>query len=706
MAARQRVLARSLVPLFAAILAACGGGGGDGNAPPAPPAASIQGTAAVGAALAQAQVEVTDSSRTSVCTEASIVTSGTGDFTCTLQAGKSAPFLVVVTDPSGARPPMVSVATSTPAAGTPLVVNATPLTTAIVGQLASGGNALAVVADRSLLDLSALASIKAKVLTQIAPALTALGAPPGYDPFSTQIVAATSNQAGNTADQVIDTLRFSTVNGVTEVSTVDNPGGAVPLAGAAATTPPQLPAPSASVTSLASSLRLLATALNQCFALPVATRVVAANTSIPASQGGPEVTESAPECDGIVIDGFLNNGYKGGQFFYGVLTDAAMVGAKWAVPEVMRFIEDTTAADADRAVLNMRYVDANGVAGNLISVAQKFPGTSTTARPSDWWLYGNQQAVDSSIRPFIRLNNQLAPNPGTAPFVNASASRYESGLNIFINKDGPNSAGMRAARVTGPGLPPAGLVYTRPDPAICTEQTWLNVRRKDGLTDAASATFAADVGNIFRLQRTDGVSGTSASTVRPNPNAGNANTTAFPAWAHPLDYGAAVGATNYIDFSALRANIIYTFEIYYDGETAPRYTLSKTLLAPVVPAARGGDLQWISLTDAALAHLNPADPLGAAQTSMNLSWSANRFAETIQSAGVYTFDAAGTVNQGLVGVARGATSAVATAPGATGACDAGTSFKALTNDGNSGRAIQLRYRMLDGGYKDSMTRYN
>jgi len=656
--------------------------------------------------LANAQVEVTDSSKASVCTEATITTSGTGDFTCTLQSGKSAPFLVVVTDPSGARPPMVSVATGTPAAGTPLVVNATPLTTAIVGQLASGGDALAVVADRSLLSLSALASIKTNVLAQLAPTLTALGAPAGYDPFSTQIVAATSNQAGNTADQVIDALRFSSVNGVNEVSTVDHPDGAVPVAGAATTNPPQLPAPSASVTSLASSLRLMTTALNQCFALPVATRVVAANTGIPASQGGPEVTESAPECDGIVIDGYLHNGYSGGQNFYGVLTDPAMVGAKWAVPEVMRFVDDATAADADRAVLNMRYVDANGVAGNLITVIQKFPGTSTTARPSDWWLYGNQQALDSSIRPFIRLNDQLAPNPGTAPFANASSTRYESGLNIYINKDGPNSTGMRAARVKGPGLPPAGVVYTRPDPAICTDQTWMNVRRKDGLTDPASATFSTDIGNIFRLQRTDGITGASATTVRPNPNAGNTNTGAFPAWAHPLDYGAPVGATNYIDFSALKANTLYTFEIYYDGETAPRYTLSKTLLAPVVPATRGGNLQWIALTPGALAYLNPADLLGATQASMNLAWTANPFAESIQSAGVYTFGAAGSVNQGLVGVARGATSAVANAPGATGACDAGTNFGPLTSDGTSGRTIQLRYRMLDGSYKDSMTRYN
>ena len=188
---------------------------------------------------------------------------------------------------------MVSVATSTPSAGTPLIVNVTPLTTAIVAQLATNGNALSMLADPSLLNLSTLSSIKANVLAQLAPTLTALGAPAGYDPFSTQIIAATSDKAGNTADQVIDALRFSMVDGVTEMSTADNPQGAVPVAGAATTSLRQLPPPSASMTSLASSLRLIATALNRCFALPVATRVVAFDTSIPASQGGPQVTVRA-----------------------------------------------------------------------------------------------------------------------------------------------------------------------------------------------------------------------------------------------------------------------------------------------------------------------------------------------------------------------------------------------------------------------------
>jgi len=698
---------RSLSALVAttSLVAACGGGGSDDPPAPPPPApASVSGTAAVGAALANAQVSVTDASKASVCTEAAIVTTGAGSFTCTMVAGKAAPFLVVVTDPSGAYAPLLSIVASTPQAGTPLIVNATPLTTAIVAQLSPSGDALALVADPTLMNVDTLNSVRTNVLAQLAPTLAALGAPAGYDPFSTPITAATASQNGNTADRVIETLKFSSVNGVTTVATIDNPAGAVALAGATTANPPALPAPSATIVTLADALRLLSNALTNCFALPVSQRVLATDTTIATSAGGPEVTSVADACDEITHPDYLTNGFSAGQQFYGLLNDAAMVGAKFNPPEVMRFIDDTTAADNDRVILNLRYTDANGVAGNIITLGQKFPGSSTADRQTDWWLYGNQQPVDTSIQAFVRRSDQRVPNPGTAPFANAGASRYESGLNLFINKDGPGSAGMRAARVKGPGLPPAGVVLTRPDPAVCTDQNWLNIRRKDGNTDPAAATFAS-AGNIFRLQRTIGLSGADATTLRLNPNGGNTNTTAFPDWAHPLDYGAAVGATNYIDYSQLSANIAYTVELYYDGETAPRYTLTKTLLSPVIPATRGANLQWIALTQGTLDYLDPANALAAAQPSMNLAWAANPFAETVRSAGVYTFAGGASVNQGQVPVMRGATSTVANAPGNV-ACVGGSMFSALTDDGNTSRAIQLRYRMLDGSFKDAFARWN
>ena len=660
---------------------------------------TLVGTAAVGAALANANVSVTDSSGANACSQATVVTNGIGQYTCSVLAGRTAPFLVVVTDPSGAYPSLVSIATSTPAPGTSLVANATPLTTAIVSRLAPDGNALSVVSNPALINLATLAAITANVLAQIQPVLTAIGAPAGYDPFTTQIVAGTPTQGGNTADQVLETLRFTTVAGETRIATVDNPAASIPLAGAGTTAPPTLPAPSPTLLSLNDSMRLIVTSLTDCFALPVSARVLSVDTSIPVTEGGSSVTGMAPACQKIAHPDYLSGGFRIGQRYYGLLNDAAMVGARFLPAEIMLFIEDTTAADNDVAVLNVRYVDANGNIGNLIEVARKLPGTATAAHPSDWWMHGNRRPVDLSMTVFTRRNEQLAPNPGTAPFVNASASRYEVGFSVFINKDGPGSVGMRAARVTGPGLPPAGLVLTRPNAAIVTDQNWMNIRRKDGLTDPASATPATDVGNLFRLERTQGLVGIAATTVQPNPNAGNGNNAQFMNWAHPLDYGAPVGSTSYIDFALLKPFNVYTFEIFYDGETTPRHTLTPRTLTAVIPATYAGNLRWLSLTPATLGYLTPSDPLAAPQATMALAWTADPFAETVGSAGVFTYGGGQSVNNGRVPVARGATTATAIGP-------LGTPFPALTNDGTSGRQIQLRYRMLDGSSKDTATRFN
>jgi hypothetical protein len=656
----------------------------------------IQGTAAVGAALANATVTVTDRARSPACYEPQIVTNGLGSFTCTVRPGLTAPLLVVVRDAAQAYQPLVSIVDSLPPAGNALVANATPLTTAIVSQLAPNGSALSVVNDPSLIDLARFAAIKANVMAQLQAVLTAVGAPAGYDPFTTPIVAATPNQPGNTADQVLEMLRFSNVNGVNRIGTIDNPGGVV-LAGTSSG--PVLPAPSPGALALGSTMQQMTNAFNACFALTVNQRVLASDTSIPANQGGPEVTSLGAACQNIWHPDYRNSGYRSGQRHFGALRDSAMVGATFALPEIMLFRDDTTPADNDIAVLNFRLVDGNGISSNFIEVARKLPGSATVQHASEWWLHGNRSIVDSSVQPVIRRSEQLVPNPGTAPFQLTGASRFEAGFNFFINKDGPGSIGLRAVRVTGPALPPAGIVLTRPHPSIVTDQTWMNIRRKDGLTDPASATFAGNNGNSFQLQRTRGISGPDATLVRPNPNAGNTDNVSFPNWAHPLDYGLAPGTENYIDFALLRAGTVYTYEYFYDGETAPRQIDAKTILAPVTPATFAIHLQWIDLTAETRRYLNPADALAQALTGMNLAWTANPFAETAASAGVYTHGGGQAVNDSIINFPRGATSAQAFAP-------AGTPFPALTNDGTSGRSIQLRYRMLDGSYKDSITRYN
>lgn len=702
---RKTCLPSHLTALAAATLVACGGSN-DAVTPPPPAAAQIHGTVAIGAAVAGADLSITDATGAAACAEAAVSSAENGDFACTLADGVVAPFLVVATDSSGGVQPMVSVGTVTPAAGDIAVVNVTPLTTAMVAQLSADDSALSVVADRSLLDVAKLDAVKAKVMAQLAPVLAALGLAADFDAFVTPMAAATPAAAGDSGDRLIETLRISSVNGQLVMAPVDQPDAIVTIADAMTVGAATVPAPAAGGADTQAGLRRIAQALNACFALPVNERVLAKDDSIAAAAGGPEVTAGPAQCDGIADIDFLNGGYRGGQYFYGLLNDAAMVGASYSSPETMLLLPDYDGPGAHRAIVNLRYRDANGTAGSVITVARRLVhDEADNGVAGQWLLYGDRQEVQSSIQPVLARREQLAPNPGSAPFANAAASRFDTGLNIYVNKDGPGSAGLRAARVTGPGLPPAGLVLTRLDPAICSNQSWMNVRRKDGLTDPASATPSGNAGNRFYLQRSQGLSGSDATTRRPNPYESTGNNTQYVNWAHPLDYGQPAGSGDYIDFSQLRAMTTYTIEFFYDGETDARHRYAKRIITPVVPATSAVVQQWVLLDAAARKLLDPADALAAAADRFTLSWLPNPLAETVASGGVYTYGAGLSVNQGAVAVTRGATSAVATAPSSA-TCVAGTQFPALTADGSSSRNIQLRMRTLDASSKDSFTQFN
>ena len=677
-----------------ATLSACCGGTDDTSSSSALP--QLDGHAAVGAALAGAFVRITDATGAPACLQSVIVTSAAGAYGCTVADGRRAPFLVVVTDPSGGSEPLVSVATTAPQAGQTLVVNATPLTTAIVAQLAPGDSALAVVDNPALVDAARLRAITARVVEQLSAVRAAIGTPADYDPFTTPLVPGTGTTQGNTADRLLDVLRITTVNGVTSIATLDRPDAAVAVADDSATAPAPLPAPAAAVVTLADALRGLAPALEACFALPPAQRVTARNDAVPAAEGGAEATSLAAACQGIAEPGYRNNGYRWGQEQLRLLDDATMTGARFAAPVLLNFFPASGNADGlDRALLNLRYVDANGTAGAMIRLARRDPGTQgANARGSEWWLHGNQQPVDSTIQSWISRRENLA-SPGD--------TRFEAGFNIFINKDGPGSTGLRAARVKGPGLPTAGVVLTRPDASLNSAQSWLNLRNKTGDVDPATATpDIAGFGNLFRLQRTRGVAGAAASEVRPNPNEAGSDAS-LVTWAHPLDYGRAPGSSGYIDFAALKAMTTYSLELFYDQETAPRHVLTKTLLTPVMPATTALQHRWLDLGADTRRYLSATDARAAATPTLELGWQADPLAPTIGSAAVYSGGPGFVVNQGLVAVERGATSATATAPVFQGRQ---SEFAAITSGSGGYRLVQLRYRMLDGSFRDTYWQSN
>lgn len=179
------------------MLGACGGGGSDA-APQTPDnnTLTVQGTAATGAAIAGATVEVKCAAGSGSATTAT-----SGNFTVSIEGG-SLPCVLRVTPASGAT--LHSVADGSGAGS--VTVNLTPLSELIVA-LAAGGDAATLFAD---FDAAAQAKIAASALatarTTIASALAGVVDLSGIDPLKDALVAANGSTAGNAFDQKLDAL--------------------------------------------------------------------------------------------------------------------------------------------------------------------------------------------------------------------------------------------------------------------------------------------------------------------------------------------------------------------------------------------------------------------------------------------------------------------------------------------------------------------
>lgn len=676
------------------LLAGCGSGGGSGGGTPtaATGASQIIGTSATGAALANASVAITDSSGASPCVETVITTSALGSYTCTLAAGKTAPFFVVVTDPTGNTPPLVSVSTVTPPAGSALTLNATPLTTAIVAQLA-GGDALAVVNSKTV-DAAALQAITTNVVAQLANVLASVGAPAGYDPFTTSITAATADNTGNTADMVLDVIKVTTdpATGQLALATVDNPTP-VPLA-TASSTGSAVPALDPAVSSLSQAAQIAAKKFNDCFALPSGQRVLAQNPSTPQSQGGPEVTDVGAACYDFVSDStnaggidYMHNGYWAGQQFYGLLTSDTMTGAQFSVPEIMAFYPADSAAAAgspatyDRAVLNIKFIDADGNPGNVITVAARIPGSSSAARPTEWWLVGNQQTVDTSVRLNIRRVEQFnAAN--TAKF-----STFQTGIQFNINSQGPGSViggnALSMARVKGPGLPANGLVYV----VSAGAQSSMDLFNKTGDLVAGSACgnngASVNCPNVW-FARTRGITGADATTLAANPSTGGNALL----WAQSGD---GYDPTQFVKGARYQIELFYGSGI--TNVSTPAVTVTKTLLSDLIQATKGVNLPWNSPGPQTLAALDLAGSLTGSQSALPVDWIQNISAQQIGGAQAVINATTGSFGPSKF-VPRGATSVVLNN-------QVVPAFTSTTT-----RTILHAYRMLDGSSKTAVYTYN
>jgi len=675
---------------LALVLAGCGSGGDGGGGVTAAPAgaAVLAGTVATGAALVGGTVTITDRTGAAVCTNAPLTTGTAGEYSCTVSATAQAPFVIAVVDPAGLVRPMVSLVTAPPAGGQTGTANVSPLTTAIVAQVAPNSDAFALAADPALvaaLDLGNFDAVKRNVVAQLAAVLASVGVDAqSFDPVTTPFTGG-SNRG---VDAMLDQVRVTFENGRQVLTNVLNPDQSVPLADAGTAAPAAVPVSAAGSGFSPAELDFASTRFAACFAVPSATR------------------DGSTACQDIVVDDappaltggatYLHSGFGVDQAFGPLLANPAMDNAKFNRPEMLRYTKRSDGRD--EAVVNVKFTRKDGVPDNRILVVKKFPGTAG-ARGTDWWVYGNQQNLNFRVRAALRQQEQTVAEGSQAPFW--TPSRYQSGLEIFIARPCtnvqaacPNSAGIWYVRVKGPGLPTNGLVYsdTSLPPAA---QAWMSMLNADGNIPAGAQVTTPGSNNIFYLQQSQGVSGTAAFAVRPNPGVAQ-STPPDRAWAHPAMYGETPSAAWTFDLGRVPAWSQYTFEVFRNGQTTTTETYSTRILTPVVPAASGAIGQW---------HAIPSTVKGLASAgapeanSLGLAWEINDFAQRIESMQVYTFTNGSRVNSASTTVPPGASSGTVTAVGGV--------FPALgAAQADRQRQLQWRYKMLDGSYKDQTVTYN
>ena len=187
----------------AAILAACGGGGGSSSSGgTTTPSLQLSGTAATGAALAGADVQVKCAGGTGTAT-----TSSAGGYTVTISGGTLPCLIKVSGTANGVAVSLHSLADSGTAAAngnTNATANVTPVTEMIVAQLVA---AMPADAFANFNTQQVTATAVASAASAIVEALKAAGVDMnGIDPLKATLVPANGSTAGNAYDQLLDVL--------------------------------------------------------------------------------------------------------------------------------------------------------------------------------------------------------------------------------------------------------------------------------------------------------------------------------------------------------------------------------------------------------------------------------------------------------------------------------------------------------------------
>lgn len=529
----------TITPLLAALsLWGCSGGGD--SASPAAPASTpvtLAGTAATGAPLVGATIEVRNAQGQVIC---NTTVAQDGGYSCTLPAQSAGPF--VVTARLG-ETTLVS-ATATSISGT---VNITPLTHLIAARLSSNGDPLALTSGTQL-SASQLDGATTAITTALGSLRSALG-------DTTHPISGPFTASGSAHDRVLDAVQVNVrpaaqAGGAALAATVDitirtrpSSDTAEPLQvsfGATDTTLPALPAVSSvdlPGANVATRMQQFVDGLTACHAVPLAQRVSGSSvTSVACRElfAGNDPTN------------YLHYGQRvGPDAAYASLFEASGTGASFDRPAI-----ESQRANGD-LVISYRRAATDGLVETQRVVV--------TEQGSVYKLIGNQNRHGGRVDAYVQRRD----------FVRYAAYNYHStGYNVII----PNELD--------------GLGNSRFDRVVVTTP------RQNSFTYRPEAGSAS-----LQLARSNGTT-YNTSVMRLAAGYENPTTQGNPAQREP---NLAFAATQWSDaeLAAIQDHGVWRFEYHYaDGITPMRTEYDRTASrAPTLAEARA--LRYAAPTTAA-----------------------------------------------------------------------------------------------------------
>ncbi|ABF08285.1 hypothetical protein [Cupriavidus metallidurans] len=592
----SRIWTPVLGVMTVAVMAACGGGGDSGsnggsNGGGSQPAATVQGTAASGAFMGGAQVTMFDADGKTVGIR---VADANGRYSFDV-SGFRAPFALQATGTAGGETvTYVSVLPTKPASGSTVTANVTPLTTALAALLAGGNPAdlTGASALNSKVSSAGVQQATAALRAVLANVATSAGMNAGsFDPISTPLTTE-----GQGADAVIDLVHVTlTANGVKLASRgAQLTGGSIPeavLDANALTKPPAaLPTPTASTN--ARTFEAIRANLQACFAAAPSARASA--------------TALLTACAPAFASDYLNNSYSAAVDFSALFSSTDMNGAVFRAPIVL-FNGKADSGEAT-AFVRFPFVRADGSTSQFTR--------RVTNRAGTWTMTGNQRQYEAAVT--RRISKVIERNTGAG-----IASRYETSLRVLLNPQTGLGIKAQLVRVTGPGLPSAGVVLARS--RVCGSSANLVIQNLNG-----SLTYAAN--DPVAPNAVISSSGQSSSTVvlAATPlKAGDALT-----WSS-LSSGANTYASAPLsdnDITAIPTFASYTFDVWYlNNDLSYKTALPATPDDSFTVTSSGGVLMpsviarqtWNEIAEGSLDFVTTGGGKTGAQTTVDVNWTQN-----------------------------------------------------------------------------------